>query len=284
MDAVLSLITDDLQRGKLSHAILIDGGTQEQRESLAYAAAQAAVCEGNVKPGGKCIHCVKAAARSHPDILFFSGGQTPGSFKVDTIREIRQSASIVPNEAASKVYILHNAQGMAPAAQNALLKILEEPPRFVRFILTCPSDSLMLQTILSRVTVYSIPSEGADETDPQYREASELAEKILLAVSNRDEVEALRLTAAFEGDKALFSLCCSCMYALTARALLCRYTDTASDDQTAAELSSRISASELLKIQELCANIIDNIQNNINVNLLMTYFCARLMSGQDGRN
>ena len=284
MDAVLSRITDDLQKGKLSHAILIDGGTEQQRESLAYAAAQASVCEANVKTCGKCVHCIKASARSHPDILMYSGGTTPGSFKVDTIREIRQSASIVPNEAATKVYILHNAQGMAPAAQNALLKILEEPPRFVRFILTCPSDSLMLQTILSRVTVYSISSDDSNENDPQYSEASELAEKILLSVSKRDEVGVLRLTAAFEGDKTLFSLCCSCMYALTAKALLCRYIQSSSENRTAVELSSSISASELVQIQTLCANTIENIQNNININLLMTYFCARLMSGQDGRN
>lgn len=284
MDAVFERILGDLQKGKFSHAVLIDGGSEQARVRLAYDIAQAVVCTGENQPCGICAHCIKAAARTHPDILFYSGGDQPGSFKVDTIREIRQSAAVLPNEAVQKVYILHNAQGMAPAAQNALLKILEEPPRFVQFILTCPSHAQLLQTILSRVTVYSIFSDDLQEDSSLVKASTELAEKILLAVCNRNEAQILRLTAAFEGDKSLFSACCSRIHALAAQSIIGRYSLGLSDNPVAAEISGKISDVQLLQIQKLCLDTIENIQNNINNNLLMTYFSARLSAEQDGRN
>ncbi len=283
MSDVFALIRADLENGKLSHAILIDGGREESRLDVARQTAQALVCTGEHKPCGTCPDCVKALAQSHPDIIVYSGTSTPGSFKVDTVREVRQSANVLPNEAAQKVFILHNAQGMAAAAQNALLKILEEPPRYVRFILTCAGHEQMLQTILSRVSVYTLPADGLQGDPEKLAAAQEIAEKILLAVAAQKEVDVLKQTSAFEGDKTLFSLCCACMHTLCAQALIGRYTRKDASG-AAAELSSLMPAAQLLQIQNICMDTMDDLQNNINNNLLMTYFSARLCAGQNERN
>lgn len=75
---------------------------------------------------------------------------------VDAVRTIRSSAYILPNESRHKVIILKNAQDMNINAQNALLKILEEPPAHCIFILTAVSRTRLLPTILSRVTPVSL--------------------------------------------------------------------------------------------------------------------------------
>lgn len=62
---------------------------------------------------------------------------------------------ILPNEASYKAYLLLNAQSMSPQAQNALLKVLEEPPAYAVFLLACDSKTKMLPTILSRVTTFT---------------------------------------------------------------------------------------------------------------------------------
>lgn len=88
------------------------------------------------------------------------------SFHVDTVRNIINDAYIQPNEADYKIYILANAHCMNQNAQNALLKILEEPPKYVVFILTTNSKSALLSTVLSRsvcVTLEGVDIERATE-------------------------------------------------------------------------------------------------------------------------
>ena len=61
---------------------------------------------------------------------YFRGGRrrSSRSFHIETVREVREDVFILPNEASYKAYLLLNAQSMSPQAQNALLKVLEEPP------------------------------------------------------------------------------------------------------------------------------------------------------------
>ena len=72
------------------------------------------------------------------------------SFQMEEVRQIRDSASVMPNEAQTKVYILDRADNMTEQAQNALLKVLEEPPAHVMFLLTCTAASSLLPTVRSR--------------------------------------------------------------------------------------------------------------------------------------
>ena len=143
-----------LKANRFPHAILIECADEEAGASAARFAAKMLVCENKDNaPCGMCSACKKAQAGSHPDIAEYTGGNAPRSFKVDWVREAIRNAYIMPNEAESKVFVFLKTQTMSDSAQNAVLKVLEEPPSYVKFILVCNSKTNMLETILSRCVV-----------------------------------------------------------------------------------------------------------------------------------
>lgn len=281
MERILQQIFSDLQNNKLSHAVLIDGGTPQSREQAAWQIAQAILCGGQTKPCGVCASCVKAAARSHPDVLVYSGGTTAGSFKVDTVREIRTQASVLPNESEYKVFLLLCCETMLPAAQNALLKILEEPPYFVRFVLCCNTQSAMLDTVLSRVTVYSAAQSSAQDDDKK-EEADHIAREILRVTALQDEAELLRVTAVFEKDRELFRSACLSLAAIAAGVLV-RSVCAGDVDAFTEEIVSRVSNKQLMRIVDTANQTVQSMQGNSNANLTLAWFCAQLCSDPNER-
>lgn len=154
------------ESSRLPHAILIEGENGLGKKTLARELACALVCRSKAeKPCRVCSQCVKAQKGVHPDIYEYCAPGGANSFHISTVREVINDCSVIPNEADYKVYILANAHCMNNAAQNALLKILEEPPAYAVFILTAQSRAAMLETILSRVVSVSVqgvsPEEGA---------------------------------------------------------------------------------------------------------------------------
>lgn len=281
MERVLRQILDDLHNDKLSHAILIDGGTPSEREDAAWQTAQAILCGGHTKPCGACASCIKAAARSHPDILVYSGGTTYGSFKVDVVRDIRAQASVLPNESEYKVFLLLSCETMQPPAQNALLKILEEPPYFVRFVLCCSTQRAMLDTILSRATVYSAADTAAQDDD-NMAQARQLAQSILRDVAAQDEAQLLRTTAVYEKNKDLFRLTCNALASVTADVLVSSACAEKTDDFTE-EIISRVSQRQLLRIVDIANQTVQSMQANCNANLLLSLFCSQLCTDPNER-
>lgn len=281
MERVLRQIFSDLQNDKLSHAVMIDGGTPAEREQAAWQTAQAILCGAQVKPCGVCASCIKASARSHPDILVYSGGTAQGSFKVDTVREIRAQASVLPNESEYKVFLLFACETMLPGAQNALLKILEEPPYFVRFVLCCTTQRAMLETILSRVTVYSI-ADTAPQDDEMQTQATELATQILRLSCTQNEAQLLRTTAVFEKNKDLFRQTCVSLAAVTADVLV-KSAQTQLSDEFAEEIVSSVPQRQLLRIVDIANQTVQSMQGNCNANLLLNLFCAQLCADPNER-
>ena len=103
--------------------------------------------------------------RQHPDIAVYGGKGGSRSFHVEEVRQIRDSAAVMPNEAQAKVYILDGADHMTEQAQNALLKVLEEPPSYVIFLLTCGAASSLLPTVRSRAQIFRVQKEDNPQTE-----------------------------------------------------------------------------------------------------------------------
>ena len=159
-EKVIDRLSKLMESGRFPHALIIEGEEGIGKKTLAKDIACALVCRGNDKPCGECSQCKKAIAAIHPDISEYIPAGTANSFHVDTVRNIINDAYVQPNEADYKIYILANAHCMNQNAQNALLKILEEPPKYVVFILTTNSKSALLSTVLSRSVCVSL--EGVD--------------------------------------------------------------------------------------------------------------------------
>ena len=156
-------LSSSVNSGRFPHAAILEDEDGERLMQTAKTLAAALVCSGEGKPCGRCINCLKALSDSHPDIKIFEPDPKTDNFRIETVRELRSDAYIVANEADRKVYILKDAQNMLVPAQNALLKVLEEPPEGVLFLLTADSLAGVLPTIRSRCISFAMaPVSPAD--------------------------------------------------------------------------------------------------------------------------
>ena len=125
------------RQDRLSHAWLLLGEDGEELEKLALYTARALLCSapGGDKPCDGCPHCRKMLKGIHPDLVTLLRSPDARDITVKQIREFRQEVWITPNEAARKVFLIPEADAMNTQAQNALLKVLEEPPPYAAFLL-----------------------------------------------------------------------------------------------------------------------------------------------------
>lgn len=166
--------------GVLSHAYLVSGGGEESRRQFAGELARAYVCRQGPPACGVCRDCVKAAAGNHPDITVLSPAEGKREITVDQARALRADAYIRPNEAARKVYLITPADALNPAAQNVLLKVVEEGPAYAAFVLVCAQPGAVLETLRSRCEAITLPPEE-EAPDPALWERAQKLSALLLA-------------------------------------------------------------------------------------------------------
>lgn len=280
-DEVKQRISSAVDSGMLSHAVLLTGGTQKERKELAVLLAQALFCESSNKPCLKCNNCKKVKSGIHPDITEISGeAGKQRSVKIDTVREIKNKAFIMPNEAPYQIFIIYEASGMGEEAQNALLKILEEPPSTARFILASRSRDDFRQTILSRVTSFAISEDsGQAAGEKENAKATVAAKDILKALSTKSEYNLIVSTGALEKDKKSFKAALEKMLIMLRNAVVFGYRAIETDsDGIEIELSKKFTARELIAMQETIKTLLSDADKNANDNLLLTRLSIGLMS------
>ena len=137
------------RKGRMSHFYLLSGPRGSGKHTLADLIAAAMLCEGPDGPCGVCQHCRKVLGRSHPDYITVDD-PTKKTVPVDLIREARADMFVRPNEGARKIYLFPRAQDLGIPGQNALLKVLEEPPSYGVFLLLTDNPEKLLPTVRSR--------------------------------------------------------------------------------------------------------------------------------------
>lgn len=148
--------------GRFPHALLIEGAQGSGKKQIAKYAASLLLCRGENPPCNKCIACKKVENDTHPDLVILNGSEKK-AFAIDKIRELRTDGWRAPNESERRVFLLTDVQNMLPASQNALLKIIEEPPKHLHFIFTASSRGALLDTILSRTMLMTQPELSYEE-------------------------------------------------------------------------------------------------------------------------
>ncbi len=176
-EEILSLIEGGIKNKNLSHAYILCAPNGGGKKTLAEYIATAALClEQGGAPCGKCRGCAMMSAHGHPDCeRIIPSGEKNKSIKIDQIREAKEVCYIKPAVSSRRVFIIENAEAMTAEAQNALLKILEEPPEGMLFLLLTDSLHRLLPTVRSRCVILHLMPLTAAEIESLIPRASERA-------------------------------------------------------------------------------------------------------------
>ena len=245
-EALQQRLSASFAAGKVSHCYLIAGPVGSGKRTLATILAAAMQCTGGGDvPCRACTACRKVFSGTHPDVITVDEPEKK-TVSVDLVREARADAFIRPNEGRRKIYILPRAQDFGPAAQNALLKLLEEPPQYAAFLLLATNPGALLPTIRSRavqLSLCAVPREAAmqvlrakfpDRDEATLRAAYDASGGFLGSLHPS-------LTATYQALQAL----CAVQRAQSGQAELYDLTDVTLTAQP--ELASGVKAAQLQK-------------------------------------
>jgi len=203
-DRLKENLRSSLRRGRISHFYLISGPAGSGKRTLARLLAAAILCKGEDRPCGSCPACRKVLGSGHPDFITVDDPEKK-TVSVELVRDARADIYIRPNESDHKIYLFPRAQDMGIPSQNALLKVLEEPPAYGVFILLTDNPQKLLPTVRSRCTELALSALPQDILQAQLKQAYPQAGEEMLgaAVSRSGGFLGQALTILEEGSDLL---------------------------------------------------------------------------------
>ena len=202
-EPLLAQLGEEILSDRLGHAYILEGPAGTGKHTLALQIAAALACErknedGVPLPCLQCPSCRKILSGNSPDVIPV-GREDKATLGVETVRKMRASAFMAPNELDDKIYVFEDAQAMTAQAQNALLLILEEPPVYLRFLLLTDGSIPLLETVRSRAPTLRLCRLSQEilqarllETEPEAR-----------ALQAKSPVDFGELIAAADGSMGL---------------------------------------------------------------------------------
>jgi len=146
---IVSTLKNAIQKNRLAHAYLFAGPRGVGKTSTARILAKALNCKSGptINPCSQCPACIEISEGRSFDVIEIDGASNRG---IDEIRVLRENVKFAPTLGKFKVYIIDEVHMLTQEAFNALLKTLEEPPEFVKFIFATTQPHKVIPTILSR--------------------------------------------------------------------------------------------------------------------------------------
>ena len=166
-----------LARNRVSHFYLLSGPEGSGKKTLAKLLSASLLCKGQQKPCLECAACRKVMADTHPDVITVKDDEHK-NVAVKIVRRVRDDMFIKPNEGDRKIYLFPQELGVE--GQNALLKVLEEPPEYAVAILLTENPEKILTTVRSRCTELALQSLSQEEMLPVLKAEYPQAEDTLL--------------------------------------------------------------------------------------------------------
>ena len=305
------------QGGHLPHALLLLGAQGCGKKTIAKWYTMLALCEQPDKaPCGECRACRLIAEGKHPDVLYAEHSGKRGGFSVETVREIRMQADILPNTGDLRIFLFPDADEMSVQAQNALLKSVEEPPAHAAFVFTAETAGVLLPTLLSRMTVKAVfpvtdaecagvltergySKADADAavqrfggnigkciaylTDETVRQSSDTAARLTSALAVKDEYDMLRLLTNAAADRDMFRRTLELLDAqirdAAAAVLHENLPPLGCDAHSASALAMRLTPKQTVRLHEAVLGAYADLDSNVNAVLTASALCAALMNG-----
>ncbi len=263
--------------GRSPHAVLIDGGSEEERYNLARLTAKMIVCgEQDRTPCGMCENCRKADENIHPDIITVTKPEDKKSFVKADVKNVVSEAHLTPNDSLKKVYILSEVHQMNEESQNLLLKILEEPPTYTAFVLTSQNANAVIGTVLSRVVRLNL---GNALSVDYSQKAMDIVSELATAVLSPYEYDKIKATAPLDGNKKLTSEVLELFISFLRDAIALRSGGKILLEDfkvQSTEVSEKLALGKLFEMYDTVCTLHRSLDNNPNYTLLSAVLCARL--------
>ena len=319
-DQVKAALSAAFSMGRFPHAVVLQGEAGTGKRTLAKLIAKALVCRSagtsqdrENAPCGECPSCIRAAAGSHPDIRVLEGSGVTRSLSVDTVKSVIADAYRMPEEADVSVYILLMGTRTSEAAQNKLLKVIEEPPESTVFILVCESAEQLLPTIRSRVQSFTLKPPSQEEAAAYVErtagidgetarrlaalsggnigrmleeadggtdaaKAQEIAAAMAAGILDTGEDKLLKAAAPLQKDRRLFGEVLGRLSMIFRDACVLRMGGTSllSGAPKEADLLSGLPRNRLSKLPEIPEEFRRKLERNANMSLLVCALCSKL--------
>ena len=171
-EPVVRTLRRAIEMDRVSHAYLFSGPRGTGKTSTAKVLAMGLNCEKGPtpEPDGTCQSCRAIVSNSSMDVLEMDAASNRG---IDEIRDLRDKVNLAPVAGRMKVYIIDEVHMLTAEAFNALLKMLEEPPEHVVFVLATTEKHKVLPTIISRCQSFDFRRPGVSLLSEKLREISE---------------------------------------------------------------------------------------------------------------
>lgn len=290
-----------LADGRVPQTLIIEGPEGSGRKTFARLLAAGLMCGNHLAPCGECDVCRNVVGGNHQDVIWVTPDDGKAAVGVDQIRDVRVQAYVRPGQANCKVFVVSGK--MNDAAQNAFLKILEEPPAGVYFFLLCQHRSELIETVLSRAVTLTLGAVSYEQALPFLQEngvtdkedfdrcegllgrllvSGEQDERLARAVAGccqsvaqNAKTDFLRSVAPIVEDRTLYPRLLGGLYELVRNALVSQ-SGVAVSDQNALLLARRLTPSRLCELGELLVTQQKRLPYNPNGWLFFTALCAAI--------
>ena len=159
----LNTLIRSVREGRSANAYIFEGDRGLGVMNAALLFTKTLLCLGGDKaPCGECGPCLEANTGVNPDLIRVTKPKDRASIGVEQARDMITAALTKPLYSRRRVTIVEDGELLTPEAQNALLKILEEPPEYAVFIIVCESSESLLETVRSRSVTVEFPPVGDD--------------------------------------------------------------------------------------------------------------------------
>ncbi len=313
---VLQTFSSMFGSGRIPHSFLLFGEKGLGKKTIADYLAMTLVCEkGGTVPCGECQSCKNAHKKIHPDIIYPEPSGKLNTYTIETCRNVCADAFVAPNNGSRKIYIFADADNIQLPAQNALLKVVEEPPAPVYFIFTAETKEAFLPTILSRVTSLGVTPCTVEECtaalamrdydseqiakavdsfggnigmcvdfieNPQLQTITALTKSAVNSIISKDEYSLLTVFSDPELKERSMAVSFLKMLDRTVRdSVVIRYNESAMltgcTRKGAQKLSEKISVRTAMKIHKHLNQAATDIRANVSSVLLMSALCGEII-------
>lgn len=314
---LLSTIKSMVRSGRTAHSVVFYGDEGSGRKLMAKYYTQALMCEApvNGEPCGVCNSCCNVEHGFHPDVMYVEKTGKAKIFTMETTRAVISDAFVKPNNSTNrKVIVFSDCRDMTNSVQNALLKLIEEPPEYAYILFTCNTKNDFLPTIISRCACFALSPCSEDEarasladsgygsgeieeavrcfhgnigmctgylTDDELRKKVDLTKSLVNSIIRRDEyslnVDFFSVGSGKDDVKSMLSM----LDKLVRDAAVLSNDENAGDigcfRDGALRLSRSITAWQAAKIHRSIEKTCAAVELNVNIPLALAALCADII-------